>query len=319
MNRLARWLERLRALKLLPLEGWHRNAAWAGLGVFLFAFFLAITFPYNAVRARLTAQAEEAGLLLHVDSLGPAFLGITARGVRIAFRDGVPGADATPLRVDRLTLRPSLIPWGLGFSADLFGGQASGSVGIGSAPSFRLRATGLSLKKSALQAMTGVEVDGALDADVSLDVPAGGARGAGPDLGAASGSVRLGGKGLAIQGGTVNVPVGGQTMPQGVPAVNLGALEVELPFEKGLGTLKTFHVDGADLEVRATGTVKLARALAYAEPDVVFRLRPLPDFLRRLGPLGILFSQLPVDPADSAFRDARLTGYLGKPSIRGGR
>lgn len=316
MNRLSALLKRLRALKLPPLEGWHRTAAWSGLGVFLFAFFLAVTFPYGAVRARLTAQAEEAGLFLHIDSLGPAFLGITARGVRLAPQGGGLGGM---VRVERLTLRPSLFPWGVGFSADVFGGEASGSFGTGSAPSLRLKARGLSLKKSAVQALSGVDVDGTLDADVSLDIPAGGGRGTGPDLASASGSVRLGGKGLAVQGGTVSVPMGGQSMPYDLPAVALGALEVELPIEKGLGTLKAFHLDGADLEVRATGTVKLARALAYAEPDVVFRLRPLPEFVKRVGYVGIAMSQLPVDPADSAFRDAKLTGYLGKPNFRPGR
>jgi hypothetical protein len=31
------------------------------------------------------------------------------------------------------------------------------------------------------------------------------------------------------------------------------------------------------------------------------------------------FTQLPVDPQDSAHRNATLTGYLGKPSFRPGR
>lgn len=312
MSRLSELLERLRHPKLPPLEGWHRTAAWVGLGVFLFAFFLSVTFPYDAVRARLTAQAQNADLFLHIDSIGPAFLGVTARGVRIAPQGGA----AAPLRVDRVTLRPSLIPWGVGFSADLYGGEASGSVGTGSAPSIRLKARGLSLKKSALQAMTGVDADGTLDADLSLDIPAGGARGAtGPDLAAASGLLRLGGKGLAVQGGSLTLPM----MPVDLPAANLGALEVEIPFEKGLGTIKTFHLDGTDMEVRASGTVKLARALAYAEPDVLLRLRALPDFTKRVGVVGLALNQLPVDPTDAAFRDAKLTGYLGKPSFRPGR
>jgi len=315
VSRLTALLERLRNFKARPLEGWYRTAAWAGVGVFLFAFFLSVTFPYDAVRARLTAQAQDAGFLLHIDSLGPAFLGITAHGVRLAPQDGSAGPLGTPLRVERLTLRPSVFPWGLGFSADLFGGQASGAVGTGSAPSIQLKARGLSLKKSALQAMTGIDADGTLDADLSLDIPAGGGRGAEPDLAAASGNVRLGGKGLAVQGGSLTLP----TMPLDLPAANLGALEVEIPIEKGLGTLKTFHLEGPDLEVRATGTVKLARALAYAEPDVVFRLRAMPDFVRRVGVVGLAMSQLPVDPTDSAFRDAKLTGYLGKPAFRPGR
>jgi len=310
MSRLAALLESLRHLKLPQLEGWHRTAAWVGLGVFLFAFFLSVTFPYDAVRARLTAQAQDADLFLHIDSLGPAFLGVTARGVRIAPQGGA----TAPIRVDRLTLRPSLIPWGVGFSADLFGGEASGSFGTGSAPSIRLKVRGLSLKKSVLQAVTGVDADGTLDADLSLDIP-GGARGAGPDLAAASGTLRLGGKGLALQGGSLSLPM----MPLDLPAASLGALEVEIPFEKGLGTIKTFHLDGADMEVRASGTVKLARALAYAEPDVLFRLRALPDFVKRVSVVGLALSQLPVDPTDAAFRDAKLTGYLGKPSFRPGR
>jgi type II secretion system protein N len=311
MSRLSALLERLRRLKLPPLEGWHRTAAWVGLGVFFFAFFLSVTFPYDAVRARLTAQAQAADLFLHIDSLGPAFLGVTARGVRIAPQDGA----TPPLRVDRLTLRPSLIPWGLGFSADLLGGEASGSLGTGSAPSIRLKVRGLSLKKSALQAMTGVDADGTLDADLSLDIPAGGARGSGPDLAAATGNLRLGGKGLAVQGGSLTLPM----MPLDLPAASLGALEVEIPIEKGLGTIKTFHLDGTDVEVRASGTVKLARALAYAEPDVLFRLRALPDFVKRVGVVGLALNQLPVDPTDAAFRDAKLTGYLGKPNFRPGR
>ena len=45
----------------------------------------------------------------------------------------------------------------------------------------------------------GIDGDGTVDADVSLDVPAGCAR-PGPDYATASGNVRLGGKGLAIQG-----------------------------------------------------------------------------------------------------------------------
>src|SRR5262249_20813652 len=153
----------------------------------------------------------------------------------------------------------------------------------GSAPSIRLKARGLSLKKSALQAATGIDGDGTLDADVSLDVPAGATRGTGPDFATASGSIRLGGKGLAIQGGTVNVPMMGPMTPQDLRGVSLARVGLALPIEKGLGTLKAFHVDGSDIEIRATGTVKLARAFAYAEPDVVFRLRPLPDFLRRIG------------------------------------
>ncbi len=65
--------------------------------------------------------------------------------------------------------------------------------------------------------------------------------------------------------------------------------------------------------------MRLARAVAYCEPDVTLRIRPMPDFLRRMGMIAAGFTQLPVDPADSAYRNAKLTGYLGKPNVRPGR
>ncbi len=77
---LAELSERLRTFKLPPLVGWRRTAAWVGLGVFLFALFLALTFPYDAVRARITSEADAVGLWVRIDSMGPAFLGVSARG-----------------------------------------------------------------------------------------------------------------------------------------------------------------------------------------------------------------------------------------------
>ena len=80
MNRLRALPERLPPAQARRCRAGSARAAWAGLGVFLFTFFLAVTFPYDAVRARLALQAEASGPPLHIDSLGPAFLGITARG-----------------------------------------------------------------------------------------------------------------------------------------------------------------------------------------------------------------------------------------------
>ena len=65
--------------------------------------------------------------------------------------------------------------------------------------------------------------------------------------------------------------------------------------------------------------MRLARALPYSEPDLSLRIRPSADFLRRMGMIAAGFTQLPVDPQDSAYRNAKLTGYLGKPSFRPGR
>jgi hypothetical protein len=75
MMQLAELRERLRTVRLPLLVGWQRTAAWVGLGVFLFALFLALTFPYDAVRARIASEADAAGLWVRIESMGPAFLG----------------------------------------------------------------------------------------------------------------------------------------------------------------------------------------------------------------------------------------------------
>ncbi|HSP18114.1 MAG TPA: type II secretion system protein GspN [Myxococcaceae bacterium] len=311
---------RVRAWRVPPLVGWQRTAAWAGLGVFLFALFLALTFPYDAVRARIASEADAAGLWVRIDAMGPALLGVSARGVRVGERpDGLGPPEAT-VRVDRLTLRPSLYPWGVGFSASLLGGTAGGAIGTGSAPKLRVHFDRLSLGKAGVGALTGVDAVGTLNGELSLDIPAGGPQGGQADLSQASGRITLSATGLEVKGGTVTIPLMGQMTPVDLPPVNFGQLDADLSIDKGLGTLvKPLRLEGPELDIQGTGTVRLARAVAYSEPDVTLRIRPMPDFLRRMGMIAAGFTQLPVDPADSAYRNAKVTGYLGKPNVRPGR
>ena len=316
---LAELTARLRAVKIPPLVGWQRTAAWVGLGVFLFALFLALTFPYDAVRARIASEADAAGLWVRIDSMGPAFLGVSARGVRVGERPDGLGPPAQTVRVDRLTLRPSIFPWGVGFSAALFGGGAGGAIGTGRAPRLRVHFDHLSLAKAGVAALTGLDVVGTLDGELSLDIPTSGAQGGQPDLSQASGRLRLTGNGLEVKGGTLTVPLMGQMTPVDLPPVNFGKLEADLPIERGTGTLKALRLEGPELDIQASGTVRLARALPYSEPDLTLRIRPTADFLRRMGIISAGFTQLPVDPQDSAYRNAKLTGYLGKPNFRPGR
>jgi len=315
---LAQLTERLRTLKIPTLVGWQRTAAWVGLGLFLFAFFLAWTFPYDAVRARIASEADAAGLWVRIESMGPAFLGVSARGVRVGERPDGLAAPAQTVQLDRLTLRPSIFPWGVGFSASLFGGSAGGAI-ASSGQRVKVHFDHLSLAKAGVAALTGVDAVGSLDGELSLDVPTSGPQGGQPDLSQATGRLRLTGTGLEVKGGTVTIPLMGQPTPVDLPPVNFGRLDAEMPIERGIGTVKALRLEGPELDIQASGTVKLARALPYSEPDLTLRIRPNPDFLRRMGMIAAGFTQLPVDPADSAYRNAKLTGYLGKPSFRPGR
>jgi type II secretion system protein N len=251
--------------------------------------------------------------------MGPAFLGVSARGVRVGDRPDGLGPPLQTVRIERLTLRPSLIPWGVGFSASLFGGSAGGAIGTGTPQKLRVHFDHLSLAKAGVATLTGVEAVGTLDGELSLDVPTTGPQGGQPDLSQASGRLRLGGSSLEVKGGTITIPLMGQMTPVDLPPVNFGKLDAELPIERGTGTVKALRIEGPELDIQASGTVRLARALPYSEPDLSLRIRPSADFLRRMGMIAAGFTQLPVDPQDSAYRNAKLTGYLGKPSFRPGR
>src|SRR5262249_57130908 len=95
-----------------------------------------------------------AGRWVCVDSMGPAFFGVSARGVRVGEQLGGLGPPAQTVRIDRLTLRPSLIPWGVGFSASLFGGDAGGAIGTGSGQKFRVHFDHLALNQAGVATLT---------------------------------------------------------------------------------------------------------------------------------------------------------------------
>ena len=90
MIQLAELRERLRAVRMPPLVGWQRAAAWAGLGVFLFALFLALTFPYDAVRARISSEADSAGLWVRIDSMEPTWATSRRSALYMSFRLPLP-------------------------------------------------------------------------------------------------------------------------------------------------------------------------------------------------------------------------------------
>jgi type II secretion system protein N len=262
---LAELTERLRTLKMPPIVGWQRTAAWVGLGVFLFALFLALTFPYDAVRARIASEAEGAGLWVRIDSMGPAFLGVSARGVRVGERPDGLGPPAQTVRLDRLTLRPSIVPWGVGFSASLFGGDAGGAIGTGRAPKLRVHFDHLGLAGAGVAALTGVDAVGTIDGELSLDIPTSGPQGGQPDLSQASGRLRLTGNGLEVKGGTLSVPLMGQMTPVDLPPINFEA--------PGRAAHRARHRHAEDAAARGAraghpglGTVRLARALPYPSP-----------------------------------------------------
>jgi type II secretion system protein N len=296
----------------LKLKPWHRTLGFGLFGVVCFLLFLSLTFPVEAARARLQAEAERTGLVLRMDSISSGLFSVTARRVRVSRASDT---DAVPLLVDQVTLRPTFFPPGVALRAGLLGGNATASLPR-SGQSLRVKLTGVDLSQANLKALVGIDAEGKLDGELVLDMPV--VRGD-PDLSQASGVLRLNGTELVVRGGTVTVPLFGSPTPVDLPRAALGTLDTEISFDKGAGTVQRLHLKGDDLESLATGTVKLARKPEYVELALGLRLRLEAEFLKRLGVVGAGFTVLPVDGELPGFRDARVSGYLGQPSFAAGR
>ncbi|HZH02156.1 MAG TPA: type II secretion system protein GspN, partial [Myxococcaceae bacterium] len=283
-----------------------------------FSFFLFATFPFDAVRQRLETEAGRAGYTLRVGSLGPAFFGVTASRLQLSPAAG--GDAAEPLLVPSVTLRPSLFPPGASFHAKAFGGRVSGSVSA-AGDALDVEFSGLDPAQGNIRGFTGVDLAGRIGGRARLSLPratAPGSKAKAPDLSRADGIISLEGSGLSVNGGNVTMPLMGQPTPVDLPKVVLGNLQARITFVKGLGTLEVFQAKGSDLDISASGTLKLARKIDYSEPNVDVKIKADPEFVKRLGLLGSGLSLLPADRSDPGQKVAKITGYLGKPRFAPG-
>ena len=304
------------------IEPWKIAVGYAAFSVLAFFFFFYVTFPYGALRERLQAEAAAQGYQVEMRGMGPGFFGVTARGVSI-LRRPAPGENAKvePLEVDSIAFRPSLLPLGLAFRASLMDGTITGSVGGLGDLDVDLEASDLDLSGGNMKAFSGLDLSGTVNARLTLDVPrvtpAGpGQRAAEPDFAQATGSLVLDGEHVVLNGGTVTVPMYGQPTPVDLPKITLGQLDGRIAFDKGQGKVDKLDAQSTDVDLRGSGSVKLARRLEFSELNVELRFKPDPQFQKRLGMIGAGMAMLQTDRQDPQYRLARVTGFLGRPSFR---
>ncbi len=284
----------------------------------LIAFFL--TFPYDALKDRVRLEADRAGYFARINSMGPGFFGIRAKGIELSKKADTDPPPA-PLKIDSVSGGPTLFPPGVGVTAKLFGGSVAVRVSGFSNIRVRVDAEDLNLASPDLKEFSGIDFAGMVEAHVDLSLPrvAVGPGPAEPDLGQATGTISIDAKQLAINGGSMSMVIpqfGPEPTPLDLPKIVVGDLSGKLKFEKGAGTIEKFEAKSADLELQATGTLKLAKRLEYAEPGIELRFKPDPEFQKRLGLIGSALSMVGPDPKDPSWRMGRLTGYLGRPNFR---
>ncbi|QDE96493.1 type II secretion system protein GspN [Myxococcus xanthus] len=309
---------------------WKILLGYAAFAVVAFVVGLLVTFPYDAIRKRLVSEAAQAGLAVRIGSLRPGLAGITATNVRVSKPPQPLSADTVaalsrgegmlgaaelgePLVLESVALRPALFPPGIAMRASVMGGTLNASVGLLGDTRVKVTADGLQASGGNLPAFTGLDLDGELNAALSLTMPKNGAQ---PDLSQANGELTLDTRNLVIKGGKVAIPMGGgSAVPMDLPQIDLGALTGRIQFVKGLGTVESLRLKSNELEALATGTLKLGKRLEYSEPGMDVNIKLDPEFQKRLGLVGAGVTILPPDKKDPSFRAARLAGFLNRPTF----
>ncbi|ADO70976.1 type II secretion system protein GspN [Stigmatella aurantiaca] len=323
---------------------WKIVLGYSAFTVLALVVCFLLTFPYSALRARAATEALRAGYALRIGSLRPGLIGMTARDVRLsvppaplsaetmaALTSGDPDAVkllapaelGEPLILESVFARPTLFPLGVAFEAQVMGGTVSGSIGGRTERRLKVRLAGLDPSQGNLKNFTGLDMVGRLNGSLELLLPPGvgtGGKPGEPDLAQADGELALEGQGLQINGSVPGTGLVGQSpvallFPEGLPSIPLGELQGVVRFEKGQGTVETLQLRSDQLELQATGTLRLKPRLQYTEPAMDVRLRVEPELVQKLGAAGAGLSFLPPDKDDPKFRAGRLSGSLGKLSF----
>lgn len=300
---------------------WKRIVGYVAFSLLALLAMFFVTFPYEALQSRVRLEADNAGYFLRIGKLGPGLFSVRAGDVEVskkAVGDQVPES----LKVESVSVGPSLFPPGLAVKLNVLGGTVATRLSGFGSTRIKIDAEDLDLSKGNLKGFSGIDFAGEIEAHVDLSIPRGAAVGnapAEPDLAQASGSVTLDTRGLAINGGTANITIpqfGPEPTPVDLPKIVIGELGGRIKIDKGAATVEEFKSKSADLELNITGTVKLAKRLEYSEPNMEIRVKPDPEFQKRLGLLGSALSMIGADPKDPTWRMGRLTGYLGRPQFR---
>lgn len=306
-----------------PTALWKRILGYSAFVWVALFINLLLTFPYEALSDTLRTEVEKQGLTLRIGSLGPGFFAVKAKNLELAKKSDTQEPNE-PLKIDAVSIGPTLFPPGIGVTAKMLGGTLAARVSGLSANKLRIDAENLDLSKGNVKGYSGIDFAGSVGAHVDLVVPTSGA--AEPDLTQLNGTISIETQGLTIKGGTLKLtlPPYPDPTPYDLPPIVLGDVSGKVKFEKGVGTVSDFSGKSSDLELQVSGTLKVAgkiiagqvRGAEYSEPNLEIRLKPDPGFPQRLGPLGMGLSMIAADPKDPTWRKGTLTGYLNRPSFR---
>ena len=281
----------------IPAAGLTRGRftiiAGALIGMAVFAAFLVADFPYSDTLTSMLAPYQ-LKLTYQSQRLSPP-IGAKLTNVQLFSTAGT--GDEALLQSPAVTLAPTFAALLLGrpgmhVRADLYGGtvhvtlyQHADNVDL----NFSLDS--LKLAQSAPLRQIGAILDGNLSG-------AGTAHIAGPNLREDRAMMAIAGEDLAV------------SIVQGFPSIHLGTLTGNLQLDHGESRLAEIVAHGADLDLKAAGTIQLGDTPDDSTIDVTFYLNPTRSGRDHF---GFFLKLLPHPPGPDA--PYRIRGDLRSPSI----
>jgi type II secretion system protein N len=293
---------------------WRPRLGYAAFAVAAFLVALRATFPYDAVRERITRLAAASGYAVEAQELGPGggLLGVTARGLTVDDGSGLkfPVEEVTAsLRLwTLLTGHPSVA-----FDVRIWDGRIIGTVGVsGAERALELNATGLDLARALpLRRASGLELVGKLFAEADLVLPA-------TPQGKAAGAAQARVEGAGVSGGQVPVPGMEGGLP--VPKLSLGEVAAQLKVDQGKATFEKLEALGGDAELTTSDLfLVLQRRFRDSPVSGRARLRIKDAFWTQSGTQGlrgIAESAMAAARGSDGWYTYQLSGSVGRPTPR---
>lgn len=265
------------------------------LGAAIFAAFVVADFPYGETLTSLLAPYH-LKLTYSAQHLSIP-IGAELTDVRLFSTANAASDDDALLQSSAMTLAPTLASLlfgrpGMHLRADLYGGlvrvtlhQRAGEVNL----DFDLDS--LQLAQNAQLRALGAVVNGTLSGNGTAQIN-------GPNLSDDNAAMQVSGAGLAI------------SIVDGFPAIHLGTLTGNLKLVQGAIKLDGFVGHGADLDLKADGTIQLGETPADSTIDLTLYLEPTPAGREHF---GFFMKMLPHPPGPDA--PFSIQGDLLSPSI----
>ncbi|MFO0583080.1 MAG: type II secretion system protein GspN [Anaeromyxobacter sp.] len=224
---------------------WRVRLGYGAFAVLAFALALRWTFPSDALRERIVAEAAARGYTVNVQKagLGGGLLGVRAEGITVD--------DGTGLKfpVDSASVALRVLPLLTGrrsvaFDVELWDGRVRGTADVsGDERAVTVALEGLDLARAIpLRRASGLDLVGKVTGAADLVVPA-------------TPQGKLGGRadakvtGAGVSGGKVPVPGMEGGIP--VPKLSLGDVVADVKIDQGKATFQKLEAKGGDAEASA--------------------------------------------------------------------